>query len=102
MLARAGSQVDHIIGSQHNVLVVLDDQNRIANVGQFAQRFDQALVVALVQANARFVENVGNARELRADLRCQANALTLATRERARRTIQAQIIQPDVQQKAYP
>ena len=38
-------------------LVVLDHEHRVAQVAQVLQRADQALVVALVQADGRLVEH---------------------------------------------
>ena len=62
------------------VLVVLDDEHGVAEVAQAVQRLDEAVVVALVQADGRLVEHVEHADEARADLRGQADALRLAAR----------------------
>ena len=50
-----------------------------------AQGGDQPVVVALVQADRRLVEDVEHADQLRADLRRQPDALGLAAGERRRR-----------------
>ena len=55
-----------------------------ATPGQVAQRLQgpqQALVVALVQANGWLVEDVQHADQPRADLRREANALRFASRQ---------------------
>ena len=57
----------------------------VAQVAQPAQRAEEALVVALVQPDARLVEDVEHAHEARADLGRETDALRLAARERARR-----------------
>ena len=50
--ARAGADVHDIVGGADRVLVVLDDDERVAEVAQAAQRVEQLVVVALVQADA--------------------------------------------------
>ena len=49
--ARAGAEVDHVIGGADGVLVVLDHDHRVAEVAQAFERFQQPVVVALVQAD---------------------------------------------------
>ena len=72
----------------------------LPKIAQPLERADQALVVALMQADARLVQDVQHACQTRADLRRQTNALRLTTRERGRRPTQRQIVEPDVDQKA--
>ena len=78
VLAGAGAHVDDVVGRAHRLLVVLDDDDGVAEVAQAQQRVDEAPVVALVQADAGLVEDVEHADERRADLRGQADALRLA------------------------
>src|SRR5689334_5937104 len=73
--------VDAPVGGADHVLVVLDDEHRVTQVAQVLQRADQALVVALVQADGRLVEHVHDPRQARADLARQADALGLAARQ---------------------
>ena len=89
MLAGAGADVDDVVGEAHGLLVVLDDDDRVAEVAQAQERLDEAVVVALVQADAGLVEDVEHADERRADLRGQADALRLAAGERGRGALQA-------------
>ena len=63
------------------------------------QRADQAVVVALVQADRRFVEHVHHAGQARADLRRQPDALRLAARQRVGAAVQRQVVQADVVQE---
>ena len=49
--AGAGPEVQHMVGRADGILVVLHHQHRVAEVAQMAQRGDQAVVVALVQAD---------------------------------------------------
>ena len=69
----------------HDRFVVLDDEHRVAVLLQVAQRVDQPLVVARMQADRRFVENVAGADQPGADAGRQANALQLAAAERVGR-----------------
>ncbi len=100
VFACARPQVNEIVGGHHDVFVVLYHQYRVADVGQFAEGLYELLVVALMQADAGFVEDVGDAGELRADLGSEANALRFAAGEGARRAVECKIIKADVQQKA--
>ena len=100
--AGAGPDVDHVVGGADGVLVVLDHDHGVAEVAQAAQRFQQAGVVALVQADRGLVEHVEHAGEAGADLRGEADALALAAGERAGGARQGQIIEPDVDQKFEP
>ena len=52
VLARARAHVDHEVGRADRLLVVLDDDDRVAEVAQALHRRDEARVVALVQADA--------------------------------------------------
>ena len=83
--AGAGADVDDVIGGQDRVLVVLDDDDGVADVAQVLERAEQAVVVALMQPDRRLVEHVEHAREARADLRGEADALRFTARQRAGR-----------------
>ena len=97
--AGAGADVDHVVGAADGVLVVLDDDHRVADVAQLAQGGEQAVVVALVQADRRLVEHVHDAGQAGADLRGQADALRLAARERFRRAVEREVVEADVDQE---
>ena len=78
MHASARPHIDDVVGRTHHVFVVLDHDDAVANVPQVLQRGNQAVVVALVQANAGFVQYIHHARQAAANLAGQANALGLA------------------------
>ena len=65
-----------------------------------AQRGDEAVVVALVKADARLVKDVEHAHKASADLRGQANALGLAARKGRGGTLKREIAQAHVHQEA--
>jgi hypothetical protein len=102
MDAGAGADVDHVVGGADRVLVVLDHDHRVAEVAQALERFEQARIVALVQADRGLVEHIEHAGEARADLRGEPDALALAARQRARRARQREIFEADIDQEAQP
>src|SRR3954451_23898312 len=83
MHAGAGADVEHVVGEQDRVLVVLDHDYGVAEVTKSLQRVEQARVVALTKADRGLVEYVEHARQARANLRGQADALALAAGQRA-------------------
>ena len=78
VLSRSRPQVDDPVGRAHHLLVVLDDEHRVAEVAQRFERREQAAVVAGVQTDGRLVEYIEHAAQARADLRGETNALGLA------------------------
>ena len=53
-----------------------------------------------MEADRWLVQNVQDTHEAGADLRCQANALGLASGKRRRGTVEGQIVESDIDQKA--
>ena len=102
VLAGAGPHIDHVIGGENRVRVVLDYDDAVAEIPQVLQRREQPVVIALMQTDRRLVEDVHHAGEARADLRRKPDALRLAARERLRRTVQRQVIEPDIVQELQP
>ena len=78
MNAGSRADVEQVIGGQDGVLVMLDDDHRIAEIAQVAQRVEQAGIVALVQADGGFVQYIEHAGQPRADLGGKPDALALA------------------------
>ena len=79
---------------------MLDDDEGVAEVAQALEGRDEALVVALVQADGGLVEDVEHAHESRADLGGQADALRLAAGEGAGRAGEGEVVQAHVEQEA--
>ena len=102
VLARARADVDDPVGRGDGVLVVLDDDEGVAEVAQPRQRLDQPVVVALVQPDRRLVQDVEHADQARADLGGQPDALGLAAGQRAGRPVEREVVQADVEQEAQP
>ncbi len=72
VLAGAGTDVDDPVGHPDGVLVVLDDDQGVAELLEAHQRLDEPLVVALVQADGRLVEHVEHADQAGPDLGSRA------------------------------
>ena len=102
MLPRPGPDVDHPVGGTDGVFVVLDDDERVAQVLEADERLDEPVIVALVQADRRLVEDVQHADEAGPDLRGQTNALGLAAGKRPGGAIEAEVVETDVEQEAKP
>ena len=51
VLARAGPEVDDVVGRADRLLVVLDDDNRVAQIAQARERREQLAIVPLVQTD---------------------------------------------------
>ncbi len=100
--AGARSQIDDVSRRADRLGIVLDDDQRVAEIAQRSKRCEQALVVALVQSDRGLIEDVHDARQARAHLACQADALRLAAGERFGAAFERQIFKPDVDQEAQP
>ena len=68
MHAGTGSHVDDMVGRADGVFVMLDNDDGVAEVAQADESREQAFIVALMQADGWFVEDVEDACEAAADL----------------------------------
>ena len=102
VLAGAGPEVDDVVGGADRLLVVLDDDDGVAEIAQPRERREQRAVVALVQADRRLVEDVEHAGQVRADLRRQPDALPFAARQRRGAAAERQVADADVVQEVQP
>ena len=102
VLAGARPDVHHPVGRLDGVLVVLDDDEGVAQVAQPGQGTHQPMVVPLVQPDRRLVEHVQHSDQAGSDLGRQPDPLRLAARESAGRPVQRQVVQPHVEQEPEP
>ena len=102
VLPGPGPDVDDPVRGPDRLLVVLDDEDRVAEVAQPGQRRDELGVVALVEADRRLVEDVQDAHQRRADLGREADPLRLAARQRHARPVEGQVVEPDVDEEPEP
>ncbi|MNO54255.1 hypothetical protein D3C76_447210 [compost metagenome] len=99
MHAGARADVDHVVGEADGVLVVLHHDHRVADIAQVGEGGQQTLVVALVQADGRLVEDVHDAHQAGADLAGQADALRLAAGQGVGAAVEGQVVEADVDQE---
>ena len=76
--ARAGAEVDEVIRRGDGVFVVLDDDEGIALVAEGDEGFEEGGVVAWMETDGGFVEDVEDASEVGAELGGEADALGFA------------------------
>ena len=100
VLAGARTDVDDPVRVAHHVFVVLDDDQRIPDIAQANQGLDQPFIVALMQTNARFIEDVKHSHQARPDLRRQSNALGFAARKGVGGALESQIVESDIDQES--
>ena len=94
-----GTHIDDVVGIEHHVFVVLDDDDGVALVAQLLERVDQPDIVALVQADTGFIQYIEYVDELGADLRGEPDALALAAAQCGRPAGEAEVVEPDVEQE---
>ena len=102
MHARPRAHLDDVVRRPDGVLVVLHDDDGIADVAQALERRDHLDVVFGMQPDARLVEHVQHSHEARADLRRQPDPLRFAAGERPRAAIEVEIVESDAQQQFQP
>src|SRR5215471_3023823 len=98
--AGAGPEINNIVAMPNGVGIVLNHQHGIAEITQAFQSPEQTIVVALMQANARFVEDVKHTDKTGANLSRQPDTLRFATAQSAALPVQCQVTEPHVFQKA--
>ena len=97
--AGAGAEVDDVVGDRDRLRLVLDDQHGVALVAQLQQQLVHPLDVVRVQADRRLVEDVGDVGERRAEVADHLGALRLAARQRARRPVEREVAEPDLDER---
>ena len=93
--AGTGAHIHDMVGNADHFLVVLHQQDGVAGVTQPLHGAFHPFDVAVVEADARLVQDVQDVRERRIDVFGDFAALGLAPGERSYRTVQAQIPQAD-------
>ena len=95
----AGPEVERMVGGCDDVPVVFHHDDRVAEVAELAERRDETVRVARMQADRRLVEYVEHAGEAAAHLRRQADPLHLAPREAPRGPGHVEVVEADVHEK---
>ncbi len=96
ILAGGGTEIADAVAARNDVPIVLDHDQRVAQIAELVQGRQQTLVVARVQADGRFVQHVQHAAQTASQLAGQSNALSFAVRERGRSARQRQVVQSDI------
>ena len=79
VLASAGSEIDYVIGRAHHRFVVLNDQNRVADIAETLQSRDESVSVVRMQSDGWLVADVQHAHQSGTDLCRQSNPLSFTT-----------------------
>ena len=95
MYARAGAQINDVVGAAHRLFVVFDNDYGVAAIFQGLQGGEKLFVVARVEADGGFVENVEDAAEIGAELGGEADALGFAAGQCGDATAQLKIAKAD-------
>ncbi len=101
-LAGVRPDVDNVVGGPHRIFVVLDDNKRVADVAKVFEDLYQPRIVARMQADAWFVENIKRADEQGAEVRRKLNPLRLAAGKGRGETVEGQIFEPDLDKEFQP
>ena len=99
MNTRTRPNIHDIIGLQNRVFVMLHHDHGIADVAQAFEGFEQAFIVALMQADGRLIQYIEHARQARPDLRSKTDPLAFSARQRGRAPRQCQIIKTHIHQE---
>ena len=88
-----------MISGANRVFVVLHHNHGITEIAQMDKCTQQALVIALVQADRRLVQYIHNTNQARTNLARQTNTLGFTARKRFCRAGKCQVIQADVNEE---
>ena len=75
MLAGTRTDINNIVCLAHGVLVMLNDDQGIAQVAQTLECGQKLIIILLMQADARLIQNIENAGQTGADLGSQSDSL---------------------------
>ncbi len=95
----AGAEVDDVVGDRDRLRLVLHDEHRVALVPQSQQQLVHPLDVVRVQPDGGLVEDVGDVGERGPEVADHLGALRLATRQRARRSVEREVAEPYLRER---
>ena len=76
--SRTRADINNIVRRPYGVLIVFYDKKRISHIAQTLEGGEQFVIVSLMQADRRLIQDIQYTHERRTDLCCQTNALALA------------------------
>ena len=97
--ARPGSEVDDVVGDHDRLRLVLDDEHGVALVAQLEEQVVHPRDVVRVKPDRRLVEDVGDVGQRGPDVADHLGALRLAPRQRARRAVEREIAEADLDER---
>ena len=99
-VARTGTHVEYAIGRQHDLRIMLDDDEAVAGIAQALHDADHALHVARVQADGGFIEDEQRVHQRGAQRRGEVDALYFAAGERTALAVEREVAQAHLAQEA--
>ena len=93
------AEVDDVVGDLDHLGLVLDDEHRVALVAQPQQQVVHPRDVVRVQADGGLVEDVGDVGQRRSEVTDHPRALRLAARQRAGRSVEREVAEPDLDER---
>ena len=102
LLPRPRAQIHKTVRVVDHVSIVLDDEEGVSRLRQALQDFQELGVVAGVEPDRGFVQDVEGARELRPQLVGEIDALRLSPGEGSGEAVEREVVHPDVGQEAEP
>src|SRR6202007_3398645 len=94
--ARARSEVDHVVGLENGLLVMLDHYDRVADAAELFESAQQPLVVTMARADRRLIQDVPHPGEAGAHLAGEADPLRLAAGQGLGAPVERQIVESNI------
>lgn len=93
VLSGARTDVDDMVGGFHDVFVVFDDDDGIADFGELFQIGDEKVVIAGMEAYGRLVQDVDDAFQAGSDLSGEPDALGFPSRKGVRAARERHVVE---------
>lgn len=97
--AGAGSKIAELIGAGDDIAIMLDHDQGVSKVAQFVEGGEEAVIVAGMESDGGFIEDVEDAAESASKLAGQTYPLCLATAERIGGAAEVEIIETDIDEE---
>ena len=79
MDTRSRTNIDDMVGGEHCIRIVLNNDDRVSKVAEMFKSSDKFFVIALMKADAGFVKDIENSHKGRTNLGRKADSLCFAT-----------------------
>ena len=78
MFPGSWTDIHDTVRRPHRIFIVLHDDHTVSEIPEMFQRFQQLIVISLVQSDTRLIEDIGNPHKSGTDLGRQTDPLCLA------------------------